>query len=143
MRVIGYPPLSSSSGENVGMSCGEHCDYGCLTLLLQDETRDALQVKRTNGEWINANPVAGALVLNIGDMIQAWTRGLYKSTLHRVIHNSSGYRVSVPFFFEPNFDAEIRPIPGLPGVSEDETIESIVYGEHLLGKVSSNFDVSN
>lgn len=68
------------------------------TLLLQDETRNALQVKTANGDWMDANPVPGALVVNIGDMMEVWTEGLYKSTLHRVVHKSGGYRVSVPFF---------------------------------------------
>lgn len=58
MRVIGYPPLQSAKGENVGISCGEHTDYGCLTLLNQDETQDALQVLSKSGEWVNANKVS-------------------------------------------------------------------------------------
>lgn len=46
------------------------------------------------GVWINADPLPGAVVCNIGEMWETWTAGLYKSTLHRVIHRSSTYRVS-------------------------------------------------
>ena len=81
MRIIGYPTLHRESGD-VGISCGEHADYGCLTLLNQDETKGALQVlSGIDGKWINAEPAAGAFVVNIGDMIEKWTCGLYKSTL--------------------------------------------------------------
>jgi isopenicillin N synthase-like dioxygenase len=66
IRVIGYPPLLQV-----------HDGDGMLN---QDETMGALQVL-SQGEWINADPMPGALVVNIGDMIEYWTNGLYKSTL--------------------------------------------------------------
>jgi len=115
-------------------------DYGCVTLLLADSTKGALQVLDSNGKWINADPIDGAFVVNIGDMMERWTNGLWKSTLHRVIHRGTQYRVSIPFFFEPNFDAVISPLPscvkatgGKPLFKDEE------YGEHLLGKIKGNF----
>lgn len=104
MRIIGYPPLSSSP-EKEGISCGEHTDYGCVTLLLADNTHGALQVQDKYGGWINADPLEGAYVVNIGDMLERWTNGLWKSTRHRVIHGGANYRVSIPFFFEPDWVA--------------------------------------
>ncbi|KAI5807372.1 hypothetical protein DFH27DRAFT_478960 [Peziza echinospora] len=100
MRIIGYPPL-----EGEGVSCGEHSDYGCTTFLLADDTKGALQVRDKDGSWLNADPVDGAYVVNIGDMIETWTNGLWKSTIHRVVHKGNNYRVSVPFFFEPDWHA--------------------------------------
>ncbi|KAH7068625.1 hypothetical protein FB567DRAFT_634333 [Paraphoma chrysanthemicola] len=160
MRMIGYPPLptttttpstsqtsttssstTATTEEEISQfSCGAHTDYGCITLLHTDSTPSALQVRLKNGSWLTASPLRGAFVVNIGDMIERWTNGLWKSTLHRVIHRSEGYRVSVPFFFEPNFDALVKPLgrcverTGGKGVSEGGT-----YGEHLLTKVFSNF----
>ncbi|KAI4216923.1 MAG: hypothetical protein LQ351_000872 [Letrouitia transgressa] len=130
MRAIGYPPLPAGGGEGEGrVSCGAHTDYGCVTLLLADETPGALQVW-VDGRWIGADPRPGALVVNIGDMMERWSGGRWKSTRHRVVHRGKGYRVSVPFFFEPDFEAKV---PGKEGEGE------VVYGEYLMQKVRGNF----
>jgi isopenicillin N synthase-like dioxygenase len=72
MRLIGYPKLDVPLGEEASeteFSCGEHTDYGCVTLLLADPTPGALQVLLKDGKtWLNADPVSGAFVVNIGDM---------------------------------------------------------------------------
>lgn len=106
----------------------------------QDNTKGALQVRSTSGEWINADPIPGLFVMNIGDMVKVWTNGLYQSTLHRVIHKSKGnYRVSIPFFFEPNYDAFIAPLDCCITDERPLSFSSVVYGDHLLSKVSNNF----
>jgi isopenicillin N synthase-like dioxygenase len=112
MRLIGYAPLPTSASsmngnEEAGISCGEHTDYGCVTLLLTDSTKGALQVKSPSepNTWINADPIPGAFVINIGDMMERWTNGLWKSTTHKVVHWGDAFRVSVPFFYEPDFGA--------------------------------------
>lgn len=160
MRMINYPPLSVSATPSKAassedpeqdlsqFSCGAHTDYGCVTLLLADPTPGALQVQLKDGTWLPADPIPGAFVVNIGDMIERWTNGIWKSTMHRVIHRGDGGvhgpggggRISVPFFFEPNFDAMVKPLEscvkrsGRPKMHEGST-----YGEHLLTKVFSNF----
>ncbi|KAJ1555169.1 hypothetical protein HK096_007884 [Nowakowskiella sp. JEL0078] len=146
--IIGYPPISTSTEGAVGKSCGEHSDYGCLTILNTDDTPDALQVFSKSGEWITANPIPGAFVINIGDMLNIWTNDIYQSTLHRVIHTKSNYRVSLPFFFEPNFDAIIEPLEVcIAKESENDSnlqkkkYRPVVFGDHIVGKVASNFDV--
>ena len=141
MRMIGYPPLADDAGNEGGVSCGEHTDYGCVTLLLADSTPNALQVQSHDGKsWINANPVPGAFVVNIGDMIERWTNGEWKSTNHRVIHRGSNFRVSVPFFFEPDFDAVVSPLPKcVERTGGKLKYERVVYGQHLVGKASTNF----
>jgi len=166
MRVIGYPPLPDGYD---GYSCGSHKDYGCLTFLWADETRGALQVflkqkgllvrdpsdptsqeHVEDGVWINADPLPGCIVCNLGEMWEIWSNGLYKSTLHRVIHNGTNYRVSIPFFFEPNIDALVKPLPAaqriladsphkrVEGVT-DRVYEPVVYGDFLRKKIGSNF----
>jgi len=110
LRVIGYPPLPS---DDQGLSCGTHKDYGCLTFLWTDPTRNALQVflqrqfpavenpsvvtfqggvRVEEGIWVNVDPIPGCIVCNIGEMWEVWTNGLYKSAIHRVIHRGSNYR---------------------------------------------------
>ncbi|CAH9069338.1 unnamed protein product [Cuscuta europaea] len=143
LRIIGYPGASSSSGQDVqknDIGCGAHTDYGLLTLVNQDDDITALQVKTRSGEWISAPPIPGTFVCNIGDMLQILSNGLYESTLHRVMNKSLKYRVSVAYFYEPNFDALIEPLE----VCKQQTgglrnFEGAVYGKHLVGKVTTNF----
>lgn len=72
MRLIGYPKLDAplaGDAKEAEFSCGEHTDYGCVTLLLADPTPGALQVLLKDGStWLNADPIAGMFVVNIGDM---------------------------------------------------------------------------
>jgi isopenicillin N synthase-like dioxygenase len=145
-RVFHYP--AAKARDNWGV--GEHTDYGLLTLLAQDDI-GGLQVKTPNESgnegWIEAPPISGALVCNIGDMLDRLTGGVYRSTPHRV-HNASGRsRLSFPFFFDPGFDARIEPLPGR-AVRDDRSERwdrsSVhefggTYGEYLLGKVSKVF----
>lgn len=115
-------------------------DYGCVTLLLADPTPNALQVQTKSGDWITANPMRGAFVVNIGDMMERWTNGIWKSTNHRVIHRGEKFRVSVPFFFEPNFDAEVRPLRKcVQDTGGNKLYDSVIYGDHLGRKIESNF----
>ncbi|KAJ4989760.1 2og-fe oxygenase [Stagonosporopsis vannaccii] len=150
MRMINYPPLPPSRSPTAAptaeqdlsqFSCGAHTDYGCVTLLLTDPTPGALQVQLKNGTWLPADPLPGAFVVNIGDMIERWTNGIWKSTLHRVIHRGgSAGRISVPFFFEPNFDALVKPLESCVRRSGTARMHAgSTYGEHLLTKVFSNF----
>ncbi|KAH8725167.1 hypothetical protein GQ44DRAFT_707865 [Phaeosphaeriaceae sp. PMI808] len=143
MRMIGYPPLTTphTPGTDISQfSCGAHTDYGCVTLLHTDTTPGALQVQLKDGTWLPADPIPGAFVVNIGDMIERWTNGLWKSTMHRVIHRGDNYRISVPFFYEPNFDAVVKPLEKCVVESGVEPMHAgSTYGEHLLTKVFNNF----
>lgn len=137
-RIFEYP-----AGDGWGV--GEHTDYGLLTLLAQDEN-GGLQVKTSSG-WIDAPPIEGALVCNIGDMLDRLTGGVYRSTPHRVKNVSGKSRLSFPFFFDPAFDAEIVPLP--ESAAPDDSAErwdranvhawSGTYGEYLMAKVSKVF----
>ncbi|EIM85793.1 Clavaminate synthase-like protein [Stereum hirsutum FP-91666 SS1] len=169
MRVIGYPPLPN---DHEGYFCGAHRDYGCLTFLWADPTEDALQVflpqpaavvddeinngmpkaeeTLEQGVWVSADPLPGCIVCNIGEMWEIWTNGLYKSTLHRVIHQGMNYRI--PFFFEPNFDAVIAPLAAAHRIQDElpgehhlkkrqkmKTYGPTKYGDFLLRKIGGNF----
>ena len=111
-----------------------------MTLLLADATPHALQVQTHAGDWTYAEPMAGAFVVNIGDMMERWTNGRWRSTRHRVIHRGAEYRVSVPFFFEPSFDCVVRPLRKCVAETGGEAkYEAVVYGEHLTEKIRGNF----
>ena len=98
-----------------------------------------MQSRSDPSEWIDADPIEGAFVVNIGDMMERWTGGKWKSTMHRVVHRGQKMRVSVPFFFEPDWDARVRCLVEGGGGGENASGGEVAYGEHLIGKVSGNF----
>jgi isopenicillin N synthase-like dioxygenase len=149
---------------------GTHTDYGVFTMILCEDVKDTLQIRPKNttsrttttankqisdghndddidddDEWITVDPIPGGFVCNIGDMLARWTNGIYCSTPHRVLRPSSMSgvdRVSVPFFFDPSYDALIHPIDELVKQSNrPPCFEPIIYGDHLLAKTSKNFQV--
>ncbi|MDZ8186953.1 MAG: 2-oxoglutarate and iron-dependent oxygenase domain-containing protein [Nostoc sp. ChiSLP02] len=144
-RIFNYPPNSSLSKSEWGV--GEHTDYGVLTILKQDNI-GGLQVKSKSG-WIDAPPIPNSFVCNIGDMLDRMTRGLYRSTPHRVKNLSTSNRLSFPFFFDPNFNVEVKPIELNDVVVNDDRSDrwdkasvhefSGTYGDYLLNKVSKVF----
>jgi isopenicillin N synthase-like dioxygenase len=143
-RIFHYPSIATSSPD---WGVGEHTDYGLLTLLAQDEN-PGLQVKTSRG-WVEAPPIPGTLVCNIGDMLDRLTGGLYRSTPHRAKNTSGRGRLSFPFFFDPGFDAEVRPLPERASRIDDDKETrwdrqsvhgfSGTYGDYLLAKVSHVF----
>ena len=148
-RLFNYPTQPVPEGLDVAWGVGEHTDYGLLTILRQDDI-GGLQV-RTGDNWIDATPIPDAFVINIGDMLDRMTGGLYRSTPHRVVRNTSGRdRLSFPLFFDPNFHARVKPIEGLPrpAVVDDSATRwdhanvhafDGIYGDYLLAKVAKVF----
>jgi isopenicillin N synthase-like dioxygenase len=121
---------------------GEHTDYGLLTLLAQD-ANGGLQVRSADG-WIDAPPIPGAFVCNIGDMLDRLTGGYYRSTPHRVRNLSGRDRLSFPFFFDPDFTAEVPPLPRRTTShprwdGQDLQAFTGTYGDYLINKVSHVF----
>lgn len=113
LRLNYYPshdPLSvAEKAINSGhLGVHHHSDAGALTVLLQDEI-GGLQVFR-DGEWFMVEPVDGALVINIGDIVQVWTNDLYKAPLHRVLASEGQARYSLPFFYNPSYETEYYPL---------------------------------
>lgn len=143
MRLIGYPVVSKENGhhkQEIDIGCGAHTDYGLLTLVNQDEDITALQVRNHSGEWIWAPPIPGTFVCNIGDMLKILTNGLYGSTLHRVFNPSPKYRICVAYFYETNYDAAIEPLDiCMQKTGGTKKLGRAVYGEHLVSKVTTNF----
>ncbi len=142
LKLIHYPP-----GDRAGQGVGSHKDYGFLTLLQQDDV-GGLQVQAQDDSWIDAVPVPGSFVVNIGEMLEIATQGYLRATRHRVVSPPPGvHRYSVPFFLGPRLDAVVEPLE-LPaelarharGVTDDPDNPLLAeYGENaLLGWLRSH-----
>ncbi len=106
VKIIHYPPRETPDDAQ---GVGDHKDYGYLTLLQQDDV-GGLQVQAADGTWIDAAPVPGAFVVNIGEMLEVATQGYLKATLHRVVSPAGVDRYSIPFFLGPRLDAVVEQL---------------------------------
>ncbi|KAM3147674.1 hypothetical protein pb186bvf_000002 [Paramecium bursaria] len=150
--IIFNYPKHTWSGDEWGVR--EHTDSGFLTILKQDNS-GGLQVKTRDHRWIEAPPVENSFVINIGDMLELWTHGLYRATPHRVRNQAPNDRLSLPFFFDPNWESTLEPIPKeqLPQISQaliqidsainrwdglqlEKLSKNTTYGQHLSTKLS-------
>ncbi|CAA6655012.1 unnamed protein product [Spirodela intermedia] len=100
-------PTLLPADEVLGL--GSHSDKGSITFLLQDDDVTGLQI-RHGGMWIPVKPMPNAFVVNIGDSVEVWSNGLYKSVQHRVITNREKARKSIAMFILPHNDAEVGPL---------------------------------
>jgi isopenicillin N synthase-like dioxygenase len=130
LRLLHYPPHPVNASPNQ-FGCGTHTDWGAITILLQDAV-GGLEVCTANGEWIEAPPIAGTFVINLGDMMARWTNDNYQSTPHRVINRSGKERYSIPFFFDANYHALVECIPTCQSGDNPPKYLPITVGEHIM-----------
>lgn len=112
LRVLHYPPINESDLPAIRASA--HEDISMITLLV-GATESGLELLARNGQWVAVKPKDGAVIVNIGDMLQRLTNHVYPSTTHRVV-NPTGEkalvsRYSMPFFMDPNPDFLIETLP--------------------------------
>ena len=148
-RIFHYPP---DFGGDDDWGVREHTDYGLLTILAQDGT-GGLEVHSPTGDsWVEVPADPDVLVVNLGDMLERMTKGLYRSTPHRVRNTAGIGRLSFPFFLDPSWDATITPMPldALDNVDvssgarerwdgADVHVWTGTYGDYLTAKVSRAF----
>lgn len=134
LRLTRYPlrtaPPDSAhvvthGGRERALIGGAHVDSGFVTLLAQDGV-EGLQAQNHDGAWIDVPPADGTLAVNFGRLLERWSGGKVRATLHRVVAPERE-RCSIPFFYEPKVDAEIAPLP----VEGAERFEPFLYGDYL------------
>lgn len=136
-QLVYYPPSSDGDESEQRFGVAPHTDFGVLTMLLQDDN-GGLQVQLNNGEWVEAPPIPGTLVCNIGDLLQRWSNDRFRSTRHRVINRSGKARYSIPVFFDPHTDTLIDPC--MLGVDRiDSRYEPVLAGEHIADRNRDSF----
>jgi isopenicillin N synthase-like dioxygenase len=111
LRLLHYPPVPADAAE---VRAGAHEDINLITLLLGAEEA-GLQLLTKEGEWLPIKPPPGAMVVNVGDMLQRLTNHVLPSTTHRVVNPAPerrGHsRYSMPFFLHPAPDFLIETLP--------------------------------
>ncbi len=133
-----YPPPAGPIAET-RLGAGAHTDFGCLTILAQNRV-PGLQVLGPAGRWIEAPVVEGAFIINIGDMMARWTNDLFASNRHRVINASGRDRYSIPFFFDPDHDAEVACLETCQGPGRPPRYPPTTGLQHLLERIEETFD---
>ncbi len=132
LRLLHYPPVPFDGPH---IRAAAHEDINVITLLLGAEEA-GLEVKDHDGRWLAINPPPGALVCNIGDMLQRLTNHRLPSTTHRVVNPAPerrGFaRYSTPFFLHFNSDYEIRTLPNcIDAAHPDRYPQPITADEYL------------
>ncbi|EFJ38637.1 hypothetical protein SELMODRAFT_402706 [Selaginella moellendorffii] len=132
LRLLHYP-AGVTNPEKGEFGAGAHSDYGMLTLLATDSVPGLQICKEKDAKkqvWEDVQPIKGAFIVNLGDMLERWTNNLYRSTLHRVL-NHGEERYSIPFFMEPNFDCIVECLPTCCSPSNPPKYPPIKSGDHL------------
>jgi isopenicillin N synthase-like dioxygenase len=133
LRLIHYPyDPEAEDAEGVGA----HTDYECFTLLLP--TTAGLEVMNGRGEWIDVPYIEGALVVNIGDMLEIWTNGAFIATSHRV-RKIKEERYSFPFFFACDYHTVVEPLPELVQRHGECAYRPLKAGDHLYAQTIQTF----
>ncbi|KAI6764095.1 hypothetical protein HG530_007884 [Fusarium avenaceum] len=128
---IHYPGTDVSdtgNTEDVDVGIGSHTDIQCVTLLWQDMS-GGLQVLSADDEWLDARPIEGTLVINIGDFLQRLSNNRFKSTVHRVYNRQKASRYAMPFFLGFNPDAVCEVVPTCTDEDHPPLYEPISCGK--------------
>jgi len=132
LRLVHYP-FDGTAVDAVGF--GAHTDFECFTLL--KPTAPGLEVMDSSGVWVDAPPIDGTLVMNIGDMFETFTNGHFVATSHRV-RKVAEERYSFPLFVNVDYDTIVGPLDQF--VSAGEPVRrQLCAGEHLFAQTAQSF----
>eukprot|EP00250_Pteridium_aquilinum_P015840 c22792_g1_i1 orf=389-1366(-) len=140
IRLLHYSGEISNPEEGV-YGAGAHSDYGMITLLASDGVPGLQICKDKDAEpqlWEDVQPVKGAFVVNLGDMLERWSNGLFRSTLHRVVLNGQE-RYSIAFFLDPNFDCLVECLPACCSQSNPPRFPPITSGHYLIERYKLSY----
>ena len=132
LTVNHYPALGEPARPGQ-FRRGAHSDWGSLTILYHDG-EPGLQIMSPEGEWENVPVVPDSFVINLGDLMAAWTNDRWVSTLHRVVapEGDLGDRISIAFFHQPTYDARIECIPTCTSADDPPHHEPTTSGGWIL-----------
>ena len=141
LRLLHYPHVDPATIEPGQLRAGSHSDYGTLTLLRQDDAPGGLEVLGVDNTWHGVPATEGAYVVNIGDALERWTNGRWRSTLHRVQvppdAETNTERFSIAFFHNANWDAQIDCLEACRPTDGSTVLPPISAGQHLMERFRS------
>lgn len=137
LRLLHYPPHPGTFDGGL-YGAGPHTDYGNVTVLAQDDA-GGLEVRMRDGSWIDARPIPGAFVCNIGDCLMRWSNDVYVSTPHRVVNRSGRDRYSIAFFFDPNADATVECLPSCTSADRPSRYPPISGAAYLKERLDATY----
>jgi isopenicillin N synthase-like dioxygenase len=142
LRLTHYPPQTASP-EPGQLRAGAHTDYSALTILLGQDRPGGLQVRRPDGTWIDARTAPYDFVINIGDLMMAWSNDTWLSNMHRVANPPPGTgaearRLSFAYFCNPNDDLLIECLPTCCGPERAAKYPPFPAGEHRFKKIEAS-----
>lgn len=135
-RFNHYPPCPA---PHLALGVGRHKDGGALTVLSQDDVGGLQIGRRSDGEWIPVKPIPDAFIINIGNCMQVWSNDLYWSAEHRVVVNSQRERFSIPFFFFPSQDVDIKPLDELINEQNLAKYKEFNWGKFFTSRNRSDY----
>lgn len=144
-----YPPRPATATDK-DFGIAPHTDYGFLTLVSSDGV-PGLEILDANGNWVAINPTEpGDCVVNFGEMLEMWSGGQAKATLHRVVGDKSMERTSCAYFFNPNYNMVLSP-PALLANAQHEVSDPsdesalmkpatiVIAGEYLSKRYNETY----
>ncbi|KAF2205453.1 Clavaminate synthase-like protein [Delitschia confertaspora ATCC 74209] len=134
LRLLHYPPARKTETPQRGASA--HTDFGAITLLLQDGNPGLEVLDQNTDTWVPIEPNRNSYVVNVGDMLEMWSGGRFKSSMHRVINKKPTDRYSVVFFFDGNLDCSLSPLDGSNPSDKVLTVE-----QHMLNRMAKSYGV--
>jgi isopenicillin N synthase-like dioxygenase len=137
-QMVYYPPQPALAGADQ-FGVAPHTDYGCITLLWQDDV-SGLQVKELAGErWIDAPPIPDTLVVNVGDLLARWSNDRFRSTQHRVVNRSGRERYSIATFYDPTYGAIVDPRE--LGLGDAAPLYApVAAGDYIVGRINDSME---
>lgn len=135
-------PLARTDLFRACIGIGAHTDFGAITILLQDMVGGLQVWNREGSTWVDATPVEGALVVNLGNLMMRWTNDKYLSNLHRVINKTGCERYSVPFFFSGNPDFLVKCFAQCEDTSSGAKYAPIKVGDWVAGRYADTYGTS-
>ncbi|KAI6120044.1 hypothetical protein EV401DRAFT_1860525, partial [Pisolithus croceorrhizus] len=141
MRGLHYPPQTGPEDDGI-IGIGAHSDFECFTILWQEPGIQALQILNSENKWINATPIPGTLVINIGDLLSRWTNDIFRSTVHRAVNRSGVRRYSIPMFIGANPHVEVEPLPTCVSPERPAKYGTVTSGEYVQKRIHETYQRS-
>ncbi|KAK1354694.1 ACC oxidase [Heracleum sosnowskyi] len=122
------------------MGSSQHSGTSSITILLQDDGVDGLQINH-NGGWVPVKPIPNSLVVNIGDVMEIWRNGKYKSIKHKAVTSGTKERISLATFVCPQMEVDIEPLKQMLDTPEQGRLyKKVNYGEYLMNSLGRKLE---